>query len=176
MMQIQGIAYKKQFGFNSIHTVPTNLYGPFDAFDEYRSHVVGALVAKFCDAQDHGHDVTVWGSGNPIREFMFVEDCADGIILAGEKYNDTSPLNIGTGIGTSIRAFVEDLCAVLKFKNRIIWDTSKPDGQLAKTLDIAKMKAVLDWVPRTNIQDGLAKTISFYREHRVNHAPVKRAA
>lgn len=165
MMHIQGVAYKKQFGFNSIHLVPTNLYGPFDAFDDYRSHVVGALVKKFCDAHAAGLDVTVWGSGKPIREFLYVEDCADGIVLAAEKYDDTSPLNIGTGVGTPIRQLVDDLCCVLNFKGKVIWDSSKPDGQMAKTLDVTKMKAVLNWMPQINLREGLKRTIEWYRKN-----------
>lgn len=176
MMHIQQIAYKKQYGFNSIHLVPTNLYGPYDAFDDYRSHVVGALVKKFCDAHAVHTDVTVWGSGTPIREFLYIEDCADAIVLAAEKYNDLSPLNIGTGIGTSIRSLVDTLCEVLKFKGRVIWDASKPDGQMVKTLDVAKMKATLDWSPQTDLRTGLAKTIAWYRENISALAPHKRAA
>lgn len=175
MMHIQGVAYKKQFGFNSIHLVPTNLYGPYDAFDDYRSHVVGALVKKFCDAHAEETDVMVWGSGKPIREFLYVDDCADGIVLAAEKYEDTSPLNIGTGVGTSIQQLVEDLCYVLNFRGKVIWDASKPDGQMAKTLDVAKMKAMLDWVPRVALREGLRRTIEWYQEN-LAPAPIRKAA
>ncbi|MBI1862042.1 MAG: NAD-dependent epimerase/dehydratase family protein [Deltaproteobacteria bacterium] len=176
MMHIQAMAYKKQYGFNAIHLLPTNLYGPYDAFDAYRSHVVGALVAKFCEAHARNEDVMVWGTGAPIREFLYVDDCADGIVLAAERYNDVSPLNIGTGVGTTIRQLVEDLCHTLNFKNKVIWDASKPDGQMAKTLDIAKMKATLDWVPRTGLRDGLKKTIAWYQENLLQASTLRQAA
>ena len=175
MMHIQGLAYKKQFGFNSIHLLPTNLYGPYDAFDEYRSHVVGALIAKFCDAHEMGNDVVVWGSGSPIREFLYVDDCADGIVLAAEQYNDTSPLNLGTGIGTSIKELVKELTEVLNFKGKIIWDSTKPDGQLIKHLDIAKMKATLGWTPRTSLREGLSKTIHWYQSNNTKNKMAKAA-
>lgn len=162
MLAIQGLAYKRQFGFHSIHLIPSNLYGPFDCFDDYRSHVVGALIRKFCEANARCKEVTVWGTGTAIREFLFVEDCADGIVLACEKYDDITPLNIGTGIGTSIQTLVETITSSLHFKNRVIWDESKPDGQRVKILDIQKMKAALHWSPRTTLRNGISKTIQWY--------------
>lgn len=162
MLAIQGLAYKRQFGFHSIHLIPSNLYGPFDCFDDYRSHVVGALIRKFCQSHVQDKEVTVWGTGCAIREFLFVEDCADGIVLACEKYDDITPLNIGTGIGTSIQTLVETITSSLHFKNHVIWDRSKPDGQGVKVLDIQKMKAALHWSPRTTLRNGISKTIQWY--------------
>ena len=165
MMAIQGMAYHRQFGFNSIHLIPSNLYGPHDCFDDYRSHVVGALVRKFWQAHTQGGDVSLWGSGNPVREFLFVEDCADGILLAAEKYNEVSPLNIGNGVGTSIRELAETISELLSFQGRLVWDTAKPDGQLMKILDVTHMKKVLGWAPQYSLRDGLERTLRWYHEH-----------
>jgi GDP-L-fucose synthase len=162
MLAIQGIVYKRQYQFNSIHLIPSNLYGPFDCFDDYRSHVVGALLRRFCEAHREGKDVTVWGSGKAIREFLFVEDCADGILLAAENYNDTVPLNIGTGVGTSIRELVQAITEALHFKGEVLWDRTKPDGQPVKILDTTYMKAQLGWTPRTFLKDGIRKTIEWF--------------
>ncbi|MCB0416256.1 MAG: NAD-dependent epimerase/dehydratase family protein [Bdellovibrionales bacterium] len=164
MLAIQGIVYKRQFGLNSIHLIPSNLYGPFDCYDDYRSHVVAALIKKFCDAHLEGKDVSCWGTGAPIREFLFVEDCADGILLAGEKYNDTTPLNIGTGVGISIKELAETIATCLGFQGKIHWDSSKPDGQKVKQLDISNMVAALNWKPRTALVDGVRASIKWYLE------------
>lgn len=163
MLAIQGLAYKRQFGFNSIHLIPSNLYGPGDCFDEYRSHVVGALIRKFVEAHRLGQDVTVWGTGSAVREFLFVEDCADGIVLAAENYENINPLNIGTGQGTSIRELVDTISQALHFKGRVIWDQSKPDGQKKKILDISAMKKALSWQPATNLAPGIATTLEWYQ-------------
>jgi GDP-L-fucose synthase len=180
MLAIQGLAYKKQYGFNSIHLVPSNLYGPFDCYDDYRSHVVGALIAKFCEAHAHGGKVSLWGTGSAIREFLYVEDCADGIVLAAEKYDDQTPLNIGTGVGTSIRELAETIAKALPFKGEMLWDKSKPDGQAVKFLDTVKMKKELGWSPRTSLKDGVAKSIAWYQENllsgRESSSPVRKAA
>jgi len=177
MMAIQGMAYRKQFGFNSIHLIPSNLYGPNDCFDDYRSHVVGALIRKFCDAHETRGKVTIWGSGTPIREFLYVEDCADGILLAGEKYNAGEPLNLGTGVGTTIKALVESISSVLDFRGEIVWDRSKPDGQMKKMLDVTKMEKVLGWRPRYDLKAGLERTIRWYQAHRTTAVtPMRQAA
>lgn len=165
MMAIQGYAYKKQYGFNSIHLIPSNLYGPHDCFDDYRSHVVGALIRRFIEAHYQGKDVTCWGSGKAIREFLFAEDCADGIVLAAEKYEDITPLNIGTGVGTTIRELVEAICDALSFKGRVLWDASKPDGQAKKILDVTKLQETMKWLPRTSLKEGIRKTIDWYVTH-----------
>ena len=163
MLAIQGLTYKKQYNFNSIHLIPSNLYGPYDCFDDYRSHVVGALIRRFCEAHESGDEVTVWGTGKAIREFLFVEDCADGIVLAAEKYNDTAPLNIGTGVGTSIKQLVEAITGALKFQNKVVWDKAKPDGQAVKMLDTTNMQKSLGWQPRTDLKAGIAKTIGWFQ-------------
>jgi nucleoside-diphosphate-sugar epimerase len=164
MLAIQGMAYQKQYGFNSIHLIPSNLYGPHDCFDEYRSHVVGALIRKFIEAQRNGDNVVVWGTGKAIREFLYVEDCADGILLATEKVNETLPVNIGTGVGTSIKELVETIVKSLSFKGKVIWDSNKPDGQAVKILDTTRMKSVLNWQPGTDLKTGVAKTLDWYQQ------------
>jgi GDP-L-fucose synthase len=169
MLAVQGEAYQKQYGLDSIHLILTNLYGPGDSFNTQRSHVVAALVRKWVEAEMAlAPAIEVWGTGKPIREFIYVEDCADAIVLAAEKYNDvTCPLNIGTGIGTSIRELVEAINSVTEYRGKIHWNTDKPDGALLKVLDVTRMKQVMDgWSPPTSLQIGLAKTIAWYRANK----------
>jgi GDP-L-fucose synthase len=163
MMQIQCWAYKKQYDFNGIHLILTNLYGPRDSYNEQRSHVVAALIRKFVEATLEGKsEVEVWGTGRPIREFLYVEDCAQAIVSAAEVYDDVEPLNIGTGIGTSIRELVEYVHDISRYNGDIRWNTDKPDGQMVKILDVTKMKEVLNWIPPTDLRTGLEKTITWY--------------
>jgi GDP-L-fucose synthase len=169
MLAVQGQAYKKQFGLDSIHLILTNLYGPGDSYNPDRSHVVAALVRKWVEADlNKAPSVEVWGTGKAIREFIYVEDCADAIVLAAEKYNDAAmPLNIGTGIGTSIRELAETVHHVSGYQGKMTWNTDKPDGAPLKVLDVTRMKSVLDgWTPPTDLKTGLAKTISWYRAHK----------
>jgi GDP-L-fucose synthase len=169
MLAVQGEAYKKQYGLDSIHLILTNLYGPGDSYNTERSHVVAALVRKWVEAETaHAPSIEVWGTGEPIREFIYVEDCADAIVLAGEKYDDvTCPLNIGTGIGTSIRELVETINGVTHYRGKIQWNAEKPDGARMKVLDVTRMKQVLDgWASPTDLQTGLAKTIAWYRANK----------
>jgi GDP-L-fucose synthase len=170
MLAVQGQAYKKQFGLNSIHLILTNLYGPGDSYNPDRSHVVAALVRKWVEADlNKAPSVEVWGTGKAIREFIYVEDCADAIVLAAEKYNDAAmPLNIGTGIGTSIRELAETVHNVSGYQGKMTWNTDKPDGAPLKVLDVTRMKSVLDgWIAPTDLKTGLAKTIAWYRAHKV---------
>jgi GDP-L-fucose synthase len=169
MMAVQAQAYKKQYGLDSIHLILTNLYGPGDSYNPERSHVVAALVRKYVEAEiNKAPSVEVWGTGKPIREFLYVEDCADAILLAAERYNDAAmPLNIGTGIGTSIRELSETTHAASGFKGEIVWNTDKPDGAPVKVLDVTRMKRVLDgWTPPTDLKSGLAKTVAWYRANK----------
>jgi GDP-L-fucose synthase len=170
MMAVQAQAYKKQYGLDSIHLILTNLYGPGDSYNPERSHVVAALVRKWVEADmAKSSSVEVWGTGKPIREFIYVEDCADAIVLAAERYNDvTTPLNIGTGVGTSIRELAETVHVASGFRGKIVWNTDKPDGAMMKVLDVTRMKQVLDgWTPPTDLKAGLAKTVSWYRANKV---------
>ncbi len=169
MLAVQAQAYKRQYGLDSIHLILTNLYGPGDSYNPERSHVVAALVRKWVEAEAaQAPSVEVWGTGKPIREFIYVEDCADAILLAAERYNDaTMPLNIGTGVGTSIRELAETVHDVTGFRGKLVWNTDKPDGALMKVLDVARLTAVLDgWTAPTNLRDGLAKTVAWYRAHK----------
>jgi GDP-L-fucose synthase len=169
MLSVQAQAYKKQYGLDSIHLILTNLYGPGDSYNPDRSHVVAALVRKWVEAtQAKAPSVEVWGTGKAIREFIYVEDCADAILLAAERYNDAAmPLNIGTGIGTSIRELAETIHAASGYTGKMVWNTDKPDGAPLKVLDVTRMKQVLDgWSPPTALRDGLAKTISWYRANK----------
>lgn len=167
MMQVQCWAYKKQYNFDGIHLILTNLYGPRDSYNDQRSHVVAALIRKFVEATLEGKsEVEVWGTGRPIREFLYVEDCAQAIVRAAEVYDDVEPLNIGTGIGTSIKELVEYVHDIIRYNGDIRWNTDKPDGQMVKILDVTKMKEVLNWVPPTDLRRGLEKTITWYRENK----------
>jgi GDP-L-fucose synthase len=169
MLAVQAQAYKKQYGLDSVHLILTNLYGPGDSYNPDRSHVVAALVRKWVEADlAKAPSVEVWGTGKAIREFIYVEDCADAIMLAAERYNDAAvPLNIGTGIGTSIRELAETINEVSGYKGKMVWNTDKPDGAALKVLDVTRMKRVLDgWSPPTNLRDGLAKTIQWYRTNK----------
>jgi GDP-L-fucose synthase len=169
MMAVQAQAYQRQYGLDSIHLILTNLYGPGDSYNPDRSHVVAALLRKFVEAEmAKAPSVEVWGTGKPVREFIYVEDCADAIVLAAEQYNDCAmPLNIGTGIGTSIRELAETVCAVTGYKGKMVWNTEKPDGCLMKVLDVNRMKQALDgWLPPTDLKNGLAKTVAWYRANK----------
>ncbi|MBV9463703.1 MAG: NAD-dependent epimerase/dehydratase family protein [Verrucomicrobiae bacterium] len=163
MMAIQGWAYRKEFNFNAIHVLLTNLYGPRDTFHIRRAHVVSALIKKFVEAvQTKASEVEVWGTGKPVREFLYVEDCAEGILRAVERYSESQPINIGTGVGTTILELVEQIRDVTGFKGKLRWNTEKPDGQMRKVLNVDRMKSVLQWQPRTSLRDGLKKTIDWY--------------
>jgi GDP-L-fucose synthase len=169
MLAVQAAAYKKQYGLDAIHLILTNLYGPGDSYNPDRSHVVAALVRKWVEAEmNKAPSIEVWGTGKPVREFIYVEDCADAIVLAAEKYDDVNlPLNIGTGIGTSIRELVETINAVTGYKGQLVWNADKPDGAMKKVLDVTRMKQVLDgWTPPTDLKAGLTKTIAWYRANK----------
>jgi len=167
MMAVQGWAYKKEYGFDAIHLILTNLYGPRDTFQIERSHVVSALIKKFVEARQSNQEaVEIWGTGRPIREFLYVEDCAEAIVLAAERYSDVVPLNVGCGRGTSIRELVGHIQEITGFGGRLEWNTSKPDGQMKKILDVARMKQRLSWEPPTDLPTGLRKTIDWYRDNK----------
>ncbi len=171
MLAVQGLAYQKQYGLNSIHLILTNLYGPGDSYNPDRSHVVAALVRKWVEAEMAGApSVEVWGTGKAIREFIYVEDCADAIVLAAEVYDDASlPLNIGTGRGTSIRELAETIHDVSGYRGKMVWNTDKPDGAPMKVLDVTRMTKVLDgWKAPTSLREGLARTVAWYRANKTD--------
>ena len=162
-----------QYGFNSIFLLPVNLYGPGDNFDPKSSHVIPALIKKIFDAiyeldepnkQKKPHEpVTVWGTGKATREFFFVEDAAEAIVLATEKYNKSDPINIGAGFEIPIKELVELIVEITGFKGRIIWDASKPDGQPRRMLDTAKAFKEFGFKAKTDFREGLKKTIEWYK-------------
>ncbi len=167
MQLVQSQAYRRQYGFNSIFLLPVNLYGPRDEFDPERSHVIPALIKKIYDAQVEGKDhIVVWGTGKPTREFLFVEDAAEGIILAAERYNKSEPVNLGSGMEISIQDLVQLLVDLMDFEGDIQWDTSKPDGQPRRRLDVSKAKREFGFEAGTSFREGLRKTIEWYTRER----------
>lgn len=162
LLEVGMRAYQKMSGMTGQMAVLTNLYGEHDVFTEYRSHVVAALIKKFADAKlSREKQVTCWGTGSPIREFLYVGDAAEAVVrLLQSDYHQ--PLNIGTGIGTSIRELAELIAKVVEFDGDIVWDSSKPDGVGRKVLDVRRSRQILDWQPPTSLEEGLRKTIHWY--------------
>jgi GDP-L-fucose synthase len=156
MLLVQGQAYRAQYGFNAIHLVPVNLYGPGDNFDPARSHVIPALIRKCLEAIDAGSDhIDVWGTGSASREFLYVDDAAEGIVLAAERYDDAEPVNLGVGHEISIRELVQLVAEITGFLGEIRWDATKPDGQPRRALDTSRARERFGFVARTSFEDGL---------------------
>lgn len=167
MLLAQGQAYRQQYGFNAVHLLPVNLYGPRDNFDPGSSHVIPALIKKCLDAQESRADhITVWGTGNATREFLYVEDAAEGIVLASERYDGADPVNLGAGFEISIRDLVQIIAKVTGFHGEIEWDTTKPDGQPRRSLDTSRAQRLFGFRARTSFEDGLRKTVEWYRASR----------
>jgi GDP-L-fucose synthase len=163
MMLVQAQAYQRQYGFNAIFLLPVNLYGPGDNFDPRSSHVIPALIKKCVDAVRNGkEEIVVWGTGNATREFFYVEDAAEAIVLAAEKYDKSEPVNIGAGFEISIRDLVSLVTELTGFTGRVAWDVTKPDGQPRRMLDTAKAFQEFGFRARTNFREGLMKTIAWY--------------
>lgn len=165
MLLVQSEAYRKQYGFNSIFLMPVNLYGPGDNFDPESSHVIPALTRKCFDAIQNKEDkIVVWGDGTPTREFLYVEDAAEAILLASERYNKSEPINIGAGFEISIKDLVKLIAKLSGFEGRIIWDKTKPDGQPRRRLDTTKAEKEFGFKAKTSFAEGLKKTIDWYRQ------------
>jgi len=163
MLLVQSQSYRAQYGFNSIFLLPVNLYGPGDNFDLEQSHVVPALIRKCLEAKESGSaEIVCWGDGTPTREFLYVEDCAEAIVLAAEKYEGGEPVNIGAGREISIKELVEQIAAITGFQGHIIWDTSKPNGQPRRCLDTSRAREFFGFTAKTGFRDGLKKTIDWY--------------
>ncbi len=163
MMLVQSQTYREQYGWNSIFLLPVNLYGPRDNFDLETSHVIPALIRKCLEAKARGDaEIVAWGDGSPTREFLYVEDAAEGIILASERYNASDPVNIGSSFEVSIRELLETIARLTGFEGRIVWDTSKPNGQPRRKLDVSRAKERFGFVSRTPFKDGLQRTIDWY--------------
>lgn len=163
MLLVQSQAYRQQYGFNSIFLLPVNLYGPGDNFNPNSSHVIPALIKKFLDAKERASkEVVVWGTGKPTREFLYVEDAANGILLATEKYNKPDPVNLGSGFEISIKNLAKLISKTVGFKGKIIFDTSKPDGQPRRVLDVSLAQKEFGFKAKTNFKTGLKQTINWY--------------
>jgi GDP-L-fucose synthase len=161
-------ALKMKHGFKSIHLVLPNLYGPNDHFDPIRSHALGAIIRKVMDAKmKNRNSVVVWGSGTPVREWLYVEDAAEGIIKAIRIYDDIEIMNIGTGTGLTIREIAEMIKHAAGWKGDFVYDITKPDGAPKKILDVSRMRQILGWVPRTTIYEGIRKTVHWYTQNQV---------
>jgi GDP-L-fucose synthase len=167
MMLVQSQAYRQQYGFNSIVLFPVNLYGPRDNFDLETSHVIPALIRKCAEARDAGSsDIVLWGDGTPTREFLYVEDAAEGILLAAEEYNDSAPLNLGTGEEITINSLAAMVADELGYRGRITWDKTKPNGQPRRCLDVSRIKRAIGFEAKHSLRDGLKKTIQWYLANR----------
>jgi len=163
MLLVQAQAYRQQYGFNAIYLLPVNLYGPRDSFDPSKSHVIPALIKKCVDAVESGaSQIEVWGTGQASREFLYVEDCAEGIVLATEQYDEADPVNLGVGSEIKIRDLVELIAGLSGFKGKIVWETSKPDGQPRRCLDVSRAWREFGFRAQTDFRKGLQRTIEWY--------------
>ena len=170
MLLVQAQAYRQQYNFNVIYLLPVNLYGPRDNFDLETSHVIPAIIRKCIEAKrKRKGEITVWGTGKPTREFLYVEDAAEGILLAAEKYNKPDPVNLGTGFEICIYDLVKLIIKLTNFSGKIVWDTSKPDGQPRRYLDTSRAKKEFAFKAKTSLEEGLKKTIEWVqKEYRYN--------
>ena len=167
MLLVQAQAYRQQYGFNAIFLLPVNLYGPGDNFNPKSSHVIPALIRKCLEAKDQGAEqIIAWGDGSPTREFIFVEDAAEGIALATEKYNGSEPVNIGSSFEISIKDLTEKIARMTGFEGKIVWDTTKPNGQPRRKLDTSRADQYFGFVAKTDFEQGLQKTIDWYIKNR----------
>jgi len=166
MLLVQAQAYREQYGFNAIYLLPVNLYGPGDNFDPQSSYVIPALIKKCIDAiGDNDSQITVWGTGQPTREFLYVEDAAEGIFLASEGYNKADPVNLGAGFEISMKDLVSLIAKLTGFKGRVIWDTTKPDGQPRRCLDVSKAEREFGFRAKVGFKEGLKRTIEWYKKN-----------
>jgi GDP-L-fucose synthase len=167
MQLVQAQAYRQQYGFNAIYLLPVNLYGPGDNFDPHSSHVIPALIKKCVDAVENGDaQIVVWGDGSPTREFLYVEDCAEGILLATERYDGPDPVKLGSGMEISIKDLVHLIAELTGFEGGILWDTSKPNGQPRRCLDVSRAERYFGFRARTGFEQGLKRSIAWYRGQR----------
>jgi GDP-L-fucose synthase len=170
MLLVQAQAYRQQYGFNAIFLLPVNLYGPRDNFDPASSHVIPALIKKCSDAMRKGEgEITLWGTGAATREFLYVEDCAEGIILASERYDGSYPVNLGAGFEISIKDLVKSITKLMGYHGKIVWDASQPDGQPRRMLETSKAEKHFGFRAKTSLEEGLKKTIQWYQETVLSH-------
>jgi GDP-L-fucose synthase len=163
MLLVQSDSYRQEYGYNSIFLLPVNLYGPEDNFDPESSHVIPALIKKCVEAKRQGDsEIVAWGDGTPTREFLYVEDAAEGILLAAEHYNKSDPVNLGSAFEISIKDLLETIARLTGFEGQIVWDTSKPNGQPRRKLDTSRAEAEFGFKSKTSFEDGLRRTIEWY--------------
>ncbi len=167
MLLVQAQAYRQQYGFNAIYPLPVNLYGPRDNFDLETSHVIPALIRKCVEAVERGEpQIVLWGDGSPTREFLYVEDAAEGLLLATERYDGPEPFNLGSGQETSIKQLAERIAQLTGFQGEIVWDTSKPNGQPRRALDTSRAERFFGFRAQMPLEEGLRRTIEWYKENR----------
>jgi len=165
MLLVQSQVYRHQYGYNAIHLLPVNLYGPGDNDNPATSHVIPALIRKCMEARERGErSIVAWGDGSPTREFLYVEDAAEGILLAAEHYNTSEPVNLGSGFEISIKTLLELIAELTGFEGEIIWDTSRPNGQPRRRLDVSRAKSAFGFSAQIDFEEGLRRTIASYRE------------
>lgn len=163
MLLVQADSYRRQYGFNAIYLLPVNLYGPGDNFDLNTSHVIPAMIRKCVTAvRESLREIVLWGTGKPTREFLYVEDAAEGVIVAAERYDASEPVNLGSGMEISIRDLATLIAGLCNFKGEIVWDTSQPDGQPRRALDISRAETLFGFRANTKFEDGLRRTIDWY--------------
>jgi len=168
MMLVQAQAYRQQYSFNAIFLLPVNLYGPRDNFNPKSSHVIPALIRKAVEASERGDkELLVWGDGSPTREFLYVEDAADGIVTAAEKYNGDLPVNLGSGYEISIKDLTEMIAKMTGFSGKIVWQTDKPNGQPRRGLDVSRAKELFGWSAQVPFEEGMKRTIEWFKENRL---------
>src|SRR5436309_7953237 len=167
MLIVQSQAYREEYGFNAINLLPTNLYGPRDNFDLETSHVIPALIRKMISSPE---EIVLWGDGSPTREYLYVEDAAEGLVLAADRYDGAEPVNLGTGVETSIRETAELVADIVGFDGRIVWDTSMPNGQPRRSLDASRAEELFGFRARTPLREGLERTIAWYRASALSYA------
>jgi GDP-L-fucose synthase len=171
MLLVQAQAYRAQYGFNAVYLLPVNLYGPRDSFDPANSHVIPALIRKFVEAVDGGaSEVEVWGTGRATREFLYVDDAAEGIVLAAERFDGPEPVNLGAGFEISIRELAELIAETVGFKGHLVWNSALPDGQPRRSLDTTRAQELFGFRATTRFEEGLRRTVDWYRANRAELA------
>jgi GDP-L-fucose synthase len=167
MMLVQAQAYRAQYGFNAIYLLPVNLYGPRDNFDLETSHVIPALIRKCIEAKENGcREIVLWGDGSPTREFLYVEDAAEGLLLATERYDGEQPVNLGTGEEISIRDLAQMIATEVEFTGAVVWDSSKPNGQPRRCLDVSRAKRLFGFHAAHRLREGISQTVVWFQAHR----------
>jgi GDP-L-fucose synthase len=166
IMLTEGQVYRQEYGFNAVHLLMVNLYGPGDNFDPASSHVIPALIKKIAEAkQTNALYMEAWGTGSPTREFLYVEDAAEGIVLATEKYDKPEPVNLGSGMEISIKALAELICRLMDYQGEVRWDTTKPDGQPRRALDVSRAEREFGFRATTSFEEGLKQVVAMYQKN-----------